>query len=349
MQSTNEELKKCKEEKSQVEQQLKKCHKEKSRLELQLQSANEELEKCKEEKSTMENQLNEHLANCRKEKSALEQQLHSSNEELEKCNTKKSEVEKELQEHLIASAQMKIDLEQKIELELRGIETALGAHRIELANEFGPLAARKNEYDKTKKAKQRSLSDRVAADLGDLLGEAQACLLEAQRLGQLEQELQQMTAHRDVLATHVLEKQQQKPAQLDQGDDLRQAISQRDGRLIESARFCRALVRFFWAVADLNLFALVIAFAMPFFSLVPLCFIGLFWIGLAAALLFSAFACFSNFRMKVQTEIKELNIELLEQDTAQRSHLGGALRLLLLCVILLALANLIFESDQQLT
>ena len=118
------------------------------------------------------------------------------------------------------------------------------------------------------------------------------------------------------------------------------------GRLTEllAVRFCWGLVRFFWT--DLALLFLGGVLAMPFFSLVPFCFVGLFLVGLAAALLFSAFACFSNFRMQVQNEINELNIELLAEDTAQRSHLGGALRLLLLCVILLALANLNLASEQ---
>ena len=67
------------------------------------------------------------------------------------------------------------------------------------------------------------------------------------------------------------------------------------GKLTEllAVRFCWGLVRFFWT--DLALLFLGGVLAMPFFSLVPFCFVGLFLVGLAAALLFSVFAFFLNF------------------------------------------------------
>lgn len=82
---------------------------------------------------------------------------------------------------------------------MQPIETALGTHRAEVANELGQLmsiicstydsAVQKNDDDQYEEVKDMSLADRVEADLGELLGHAKICLSQVLRLAEVEQKL----------------------------------------------------------------------------------------------------------------------------------------------------------------
>ena len=107
---------------------------------------------------------------------------------------------------------------------------------------------------------------------------------------------------------------------------------------------------FGWA---LTLFALGGAFAAPFFnfliSLIPFYLVVICWIAFATAMVFAASTRLTSFWMTIQNEINllsignefsELHAGLLKEHTTQRSQLG-TLRLLLSCVLLLALTNFV--------
>ena len=198
-----------------------------------------------------------------------------------------------------------------------------------------------------------SLADRVAADLAELLRHAKVCLSEVLRLAKVEQKLVEITnQHNATKVGRALKQETGEQAQNRVAFDreLSKVTADRYRRLTESVNFCRAIVRFFWA---LTLFALGGVCAAPFFnfpiSLIPFYLVVICWIAFATAMVFAASTRLTIFWMTIQNEINllsignevsELHAGLMKEHTTQRSQLG-TLRLLLSCVLLLALTNFV--------
>ena len=116
----------------------------------------------------------------------------------------------------------------------RAIVKVLEVHRAQLGGEFGELAARKNAFDNSAEGKQRSVPDRVAADLSDLLEEAKARTNEGaaqdasgvqSKLAEVEVELSKTVAQRDALQKEI-EDLKQKPVAVK--DELNKVVTQRE-------------------------------------------------------------------------------------------------------------------------
>ena len=305
--------------------------------------------------------LNMQLAECSGQQRELEQQLQLANAELAQCAHQLVQC----QEEKANAAEVAEATAMDNNAQMQAIETALGTHKVEVANGFGQLmsivcltddsAAQKNDDDQSEEMKDMSLADRVAADLGELLGHAKMYVSELLRLAEVEQKLIKITNQHDALKQETGE-----PTQNQVGCDveLSKVTAERYSRLTESVHVCRAIVRFFRALA---LFALGGAIAVSFFSfpvgLIPFYLVVICWIAFATAMVFAASARFTHFWMTIQNEIgllsvgnevNELHIGLLKEHTSQRSQLG-TLRLLLSCVLLLALTNFVLLAlDQKL-
>ena len=116
----------------------------------------------------------------------------------------------------------------------RAIVKVLAVHRAELGGELGELAARKNAFDNSAQGKQRSLPDRVAADLSDLLEEAKVRTNEGaaqdvsgvqSKLAEVEGELNKTVAQRDALKKEI-EDLKQKPVAVK--DELSKVVTQHE-------------------------------------------------------------------------------------------------------------------------
>ena len=307
--------------------------------------------------------LNTQLAECAGQQ--RQQQLQLANAELAECGHQLVQCQEEkVNAAEVARAESEATTMDN-NAQMQAIETALGTHRVEVANEFGQLmsiicstydsAVQKNDDDQSEEVKDMSLADRVAADLGELFGHAKICLSQVLRLAEVEQKLIKITNQHNALKQEI-----GKPTQNQVACDaeLSKVTAERYGKLTESVHVCRAIVRFFWALA---LFALGGAFAVSFFSfpvsLIPFYLVVICWIAFATAMVFAASTRFTHFWMTIQNEINllsvgnevnELHVGLLKEHTTQRSQLG-TLRLLLSCVLLLALTNfMLLALDQQL-
>jgi len=94
-----------------------------------------------------------------------------------------------------SAQQEALEQQRKLYEELeQAVNSALVSHRGELSKEFGALAQKKDEYDKTKKGKKKGVAERVAKDLGDLLEETKKEKAGKLALEELKQKIKQLQA-----------------------------------------------------------------------------------------------------------------------------------------------------------